>query len=418
MIPKRYLLILSTFLLSVLLYVDRVCISTAKKSVSEDLGLDKEQFGWVLSAFALGYALCQTPSGWLADRLGPRRVLTVVVALWSLFTGLTAVAWNYVSLLVTRLLFGGAEAGAFPGIARASYSWIPMRERGLVQGINFSGSRLGAAIALPAVATMVGALGWRLSFSVLMVVGLGAATAWWYWFRDDPADHPRIDRAELDHILATRQQAGTPGDAAPPLTTGLLLRSRNIWLTSIQYFCSNFTFFICLTWQFPHLEDKFNLTPVAAGWYSAMALVAGALGNWFSGWLVDRIYRNGHWTLSRRLPAMIGFCLAAIGLIVCARMSTPLGWCLWFSLAIFGADMTLAPSWSLCIDVGRHHAGVVSGTMNMAGNLGSFLTGLAFPYLEKWTGRDEPFFYVAAALSVLAVGLWTLIRPERTLEDY
>ncbi|MHC4177531.1 MAG: MFS transporter [Planctomycetota bacterium] len=418
MIPRRYLLILGTFLLSVLLYVDRVCISTAKKSISEDFGLDKDEFGVAMSAFALGYALCQTPSGWLADRLGPRRVLTVVVSLWSLFTGLTAAAWNYVSLLVTRFFFGGAEAGAFPGIARATYSWIPMQERGLVQGINFSGSRLGAAAAMPAVAAMIVALGWRLSFAVLMVVGFGAAAAWYYWFRDDPVDHPRIGRGELEHILATRQQADASGDSGPPLTAGLLLRSRNVWLASIQYFCSNFTFFICLTWQFPHLEEKFELTPVAAGWYSSMALVAGALGNWLSGWLVDRIYRSGRWTLSRRLTAMLGFCLAAIGLTACAQMSTPLGWCLWFSLAIFGADMTLAPSWSLCIDVGRRHAGVVSGTMNMAGNLGSFFTALAFPFLEKWTGRDEPFFYTAAALSLLAVALWMLIRPNRTLEDY
>jgi MFS family permease len=116
--PQRYWLVLSTFGLSVLLYVDRICISVAKEDVASDLQLSETQMGWVLSAFALGYALFQTPSGWLADRYGPRRVLSLIVVIWSVFTGLTAAAFGFASLLVTRLLFGAGEAGAFPGMAR------------------------------------------------------------------------------------------------------------------------------------------------------------------------------------------------------------------------------------------------------------------------------------------------------------
>src|SRR5688572_6406418 len=159
MIPKRFLLVASTFLLAVLLYVDRVCISTAKGPVTKDLGLTDEQFGWILSAFALGYALLQTPTGALSDRFGPRRVLTAVVTLWSLFTGLTAASWNFVSMLVIRFLFGAGEAGAFPGMARAIFAWLPMKERGVATGVNFAGGRLGAAFAMPAVAAMIEWLG-------------------------------------------------------------------------------------------------------------------------------------------------------------------------------------------------------------------------------------------------------------------
>ena len=146
MIPTRYVLVLGTFLLSVLLYFDRACISAAKGPLAADLELTDKQMGWVISAFALGYALLQAPTGMLADRYGPRRILTTLVVFWSLFTGLTAAAWNVGSLLVIRFLFGAGEAGAFPGMARAAYAWIPMRERGLVQGINFSGGRLGALL--------------------------------------------------------------------------------------------------------------------------------------------------------------------------------------------------------------------------------------------------------------------------------
>ena len=415
-VPRRYLLVVGTFGLSVLLYVDRICISTAKEPIARDLSLSEREMGWVLSVFALGYAFCQMPSGWLADRLGPRRVLSAIVVFWSVFTGLTAAAANYVTLLVVRLLFGAGEAGAFPGIARASYSWIPMHERGLVQGINFSGGRLGAAFALPGVAAMIDSLGWRASFVVLMVVGFGWAAFWFWWFRDDPAEKPGIDPEELGYILANRQSQDTGGENAGHLNLESIVFSRNLWLVSLQYFSSNFTFFFCLTWLFPHLQKTFDLGRVEAGFYSAAPLIAGAAGNWYSGWLVDRIYSNGNWVLSRRAPAMLGFALAACGVFGSIEAESALASISWFSLAIFGADMTLSPSWSVCIDVGRRHAGVVSGTMNMAGNLGSFVTALAFPYLAVWTGSNEPFFYTAAALNLAAIVVWLFVDPRQPLE--
>ena len=191
-IAVRHLFVLATFLVSVLLYVDRACISTAKDAIARDLRLSETDMGWVLSAFALGYALFQTPTGMLADRFGPRRVLASVVVFWSLFTGLTAAAFNLASLLVVRFLFGAGEAGAFPGMARAAYSWFPVQERGVIQGINFSGGRIGAALALPVMALAVEALGWQLSFTILMLLGFVWAAGWYWSFRDDPAEHSLV----------------------------------------------------------------------------------------------------------------------------------------------------------------------------------------------------------------------------------
>jgi MFS transporter, ACS family, glucarate transporter len=413
--PTRYWFVGGTFLLSVLLYVDRVCISAAKDSVASDLGLSDRQMGWVLSAFALGYALCQAPSGMLADRFGARRVLTIVVVAWSLFTGLTAAAWNLMTMLVVRLLFGAGEAGAFPGIARAAYSWIPMPERGLVQGINFSGGRLGAAFALPAVAASVQAIGWRATFVALMVIGFVWAAWWWWWFRDEPTQFPGLPPKELAHIVTTRQQSANT--SAPPFPLTRLLESGNVWLLSAQYFCSNFTFYFCLTWLYPHLKKTYALGPLEASIYASAPFLCGAAGNWAAGWLVDRIYRRGNWRASRLLPATAGFLLAAVGVLGCAAARSPLASVAWLSLAVFGADMTLAPSWSVCIDIGGRRSGLVSGTMNMAGNLGSFVTGLAFPYLAAWTGSYVPFFYVAAALNAAAILVWQFIDPRRSLES-
>jgi MFS transporter, ACS family, glucarate transporter len=414
--PQRYWLVLSTFGLSVLLYVDRICISVAKEDVASDLQLSETQMGWVLSAFALGYALFQTPSGWLADRYGPRRVLSLIVVIWSVFTGLTAAAFGFASLLVTRLLFGAGEAGAFPGMARAIYSWIPMQERGLVQGINFSGSRVGGALALSLIPLMIEAIGWRPSFILLMGIGCGWAVFWYRWFRDDPTEHPGLRDAERLHILTTRQPRPSTAASAHPLPWNRLLGSPGLWLVSAQYFASNFTFFFCLTWLFPHLKETYALRGVEAGLYSAAPLVCGALGNWCSGWIVDRLYRRGAWVQSRRLPAMIGFALAAVGVTGSVFATTPVTSIAWFCLAIFGADMTLSPSWSYCIDIGRQHAGVVSGTMNMAGNLGSFVTALAFPYLAQWTGSYTPFFFIAAGLNGASILVWMFLDPRHVLE--
>ncbi|MEO0331334.1 MAG: MFS transporter [Bacteroidota bacterium] len=413
----RYWMVVGTFLLALLLYIDRICISVAKEPIVQDLNLSDEQMGWVLSVFALGYALFQTPAGILADRLGPRRVLTTVVTFWSLFTALTGAAWNFTSMLVVRLLFGAGEAGAFPGISRAVFSWIPLQERGLVTGINFSGSRLGAAFALPFVAWLILTLGWRMSFVVLGAIGVVWAVVWYLIFRDDPTEHAGLSVTEQDFIRANRQQVD-PAVAKEPLRAGSLVGSKNMWLAMGQYFCSNFTFFFCLTWLFPHLKEKYALETLEAGFYASAPLVLGALGNWFGGWWIDRIYRQGNWTLSRRLPAAVGFGLAAIGLVVSVYMQTPLTAIIFLSIAIFGADMTLSPSWSFAVDIGRQHAGAVSGTMNMAGNIGAFITALAFPYMQSWTGSEVPFFFVGAGLNVVAIVLWLFMRPDRELKDY
>lgn len=415
-IPKRHCLVVATFILAMMLYVDRVCISAAKDSVQSDLELSDKQMGWVLSIFSLGYALCQTPGGMLADRFGPRRVLTCVVAFFSLLTGLSAAAYNYGSMLVCRLLFGVGEAGAFPGIARAVFSWIPMRERGMVQAINFSGSRIGAAFALPGVAYLVSEWGWRTTFVVLAVVGFGWAFIWYLWFRDDPTLHASITTHERELILRERQPGADATDKLVRLPLARLARSRDMQLMAAQYFASNFTFFFCLSWLFPHLKDEYNLATVETGFYASAPFLAGALGNWVAGAMVDAIYRKGHWALSRRLPAIVGFALAAGGMIASAYMTSVFGSIACLSVAVFGADMTLSPSWSLCVDMGRRHAGTVSGTMNMAGNLGSFVTALAFPYLQAWTGSTTPFFFIAAGLNIVAIVAWLAARPDRPLE--
>ncbi len=410
---KRYGFFAGSFLITLLLYIDRVCISSAKDAIGRDLSLTDTEMGWVLGAFALGYALFQVPGGALGDRYGVRKVMTAIMVIWSVFTSLTGFAWNYISMLFFRFIFGAGEAGAFPNISRAAFSWVPLKERGIFQGINFSGSRLGAAFALPLVAYMIEIFGWRNIFYIFGAIGIIFAIMFYFVFTNTPEEHQGIPEEEKQYIIENRQKESI--STKKGLSIKKILSSKNVLFAMGQYIGSNFIFFFTLTWLFPYIKQKYSLNLVDAGFYSMLPLLAGAVGNWVSGFLVDTIYRKGKWKLSRRVPAIIGFVLVIIGIISSLYMESPLGAVLCISIAIFGADMTLSPSWSFCIDIGQNHAGKVSGMMNMAGNLGSFTTALAFPYLQKWTGSNDTFFYIAAILAGISIVFWLNMNPDKTI---
>src|SRR4051794_27621066 len=160
----RMRLLVFAFLLAVITYLDRVCISTAAPFIMEDLHLSVLQMGVVFSAFTLAYSLFEIPSGWLGDVRGPRGVLTRIVLWWSAFTMLTGAATGYQSLKTIRFLFGAGEAGAFPNVARSFSRWFPIRERGRANGVLFLGSRLGGMLSAPIALLLIARWGWRASF--------------------------------------------------------------------------------------------------------------------------------------------------------------------------------------------------------------------------------------------------------------
>ena len=422
--PKRFLLIVGAFVVSVLMWVDRACISAAKGDIATDMNFTDQQMGWVMSAFALGYALFQVPSGKLADRFGPRIVMSVVCVVWSIFTALTGVIRGLYPLIGLRFLFGMGEAGGYPTIARAFTSWLPMNERGIANSVSFSGGRLGAALAMPGVVWLINVLGgWQQTFWFFGAVGIGFAVVWYVLFRDSPEQHFAISKEERDHILANRQPKLREGQTSesvgtePPIRFADMIRSPNLLMLMVQYVAHNFTFFFTVTWFFPYLKESYSLTNEQTGWYAAAPLLCGVAGNWLAGFTVDKLYSQGKWNFSRRLPAAIGFVFGAIGMSLCVNMTTPGTAVACMCIAIFGADMILSPSWSTCMDIGGKSAGAVSGAMNMVGNLGAFTTALAFPYLKEFMGSHEPFFYLAAGLNIVAIFMWFRIKPDRSIRE-
>lgn len=431
-LPKRFLLVGMMVLLSMILYIDRSVISTVKQDMTDDLGFTETQIGLVFSIFGFAYALGQTPGGWLADRFGSRKTLTLVILVWSVFTSLTGVVRSFFAMLGVRLLFGLGEAGAYPAMARGIFAWLPKSERGLAHGLNFSGGRIGAAISFPLAVWMLTLIQWQTMFWILGGLGILMAIAWFVWFRDDPAEHPGVSRQELALILSDHdgqveqeidENANASGRDEPDelentkLSAAKMFGHRNMWLLMGQYICSNFTFFFMLSWSFSYLKETYQLSSEQAAMYNGIALFCGAVGNWVAGYSIDFIYRSGAWGWSRRGPAIVGFLLAALGMAASVHMDSAVAAVACIALAVFGADMTLSPSWSTANDIGKEHSGVISGTMNMAGNLGgSCMMPIVFPTLKAWAGSATPFFYLAAGLNFAAVMMWLLIRPEKAIE--
>lgn len=407
---RRWAVVAALFSLSMLTIVDRVSISAGKADISRDLGLNDVTFGLIFGAFALGYALFQVPAGYLADRFGPRMVVSAVVGSWSVFTALTAVVRAAALLVGVRFLFGAAEAGAFPAAARAIQAWLPTKERGVAQGILFSGSRLGAAFGLMLTSWCVAALGWRVSFLVLGAIGILWMGAWIYWFRDTPEDAPGISKMERACIRSAPAPAPASAGASRTREWRRVFAIRELPALLLQYFASNFTFFLCFSWLLPYLRERYQLSVAASGLYSAVPLYFGAAANWVSGATVDALYRRNWGRRSRVLPAAAGFLLGAAALIGVIQCRTVGGAVACFAVATFGVDMTLSPSWTLCLDVAAERAGTLSGAMNMFGNLGSFASSVAFPLLIHWTGGSDAYFYTAAVMNAAAAVLWLTLR--------
>jgi ACS family glucarate transporter-like MFS transporter len=402
MTASRVILLALLFLLSWIMYLDRAAISTAKDLMAGDLALSDQAVGIVFGAFALGYAVAQVPSGWLADLLGPRIALTVVVIGWSIFTALTGAVDRLSALVAVRFLFGIAEAGAFPGSARAFYNWLPAGQHGRANGIIFSGSRLGAALSFPILAFVMGRFGWRAAFLVLGIPGALWATVWLLWFRNEPAEPVAKSVAAGDDLPFSE-----------------IFRSRPMLLAMGQYFASNFTFFICLTWMHPYLMSHYQLSRELAAWYSMLVLLIGATAQWVTGFLVDRLYRSRYRAHSRRIPAISGFLLATAGLTALRLTITAPAGVACFGLATFGTEMTISPSWAFCIDLGKRKSGSVSGAMNMVGNLGSFVSASVFPLMYRLTGDAMAYFLTAAGLNLAAAAIWLAMeasKPDLVME--
>ena len=409
-------------LMYLITYLDRVNISTAAPEIRKEFGFDAVTMGWIFSAFGWSYALFQVPGGWLSDRFGARSVLAGIVTYWSAMTAATAAATGAVSFFVMRFLFGIGEAGAFPGATRAMQLWYTREERGFVQGITHSASRLGAAIAPPIVVLIMTTLGWRWVFYICAAIGFVWAVWWYVSYRNLPEEHRMVNRAELAHIrgLSATGEINQPviEREAASVPWGTLLRSPNMWAIMCAYFTYVYCLYIFLTWLPSYLVEARGFTLLKVGFLASLPLFAMVIGDTVGGLATDWLLkRTGNARLARRTVAIVGMlgCVVFIVPAALAEDAYTAVYCL--TGAGFFLECTIGPSWAVPMDTGGKYAGTVSGMMNMAGNIGGALSPLVFGYLAQYANWQAPFI-VAAGLLVIGSAIWAFwLNPDRSVVE-
>ncbi len=404
----RYRVLGFLFFASLITYVDRICISVAGKTIQTDLGLTLEQWGWVLSAFVISYGVFEIPAGALGDRIGPRRVLTRIVAWWSVFTALTGVVQGFRQLVIVRFLFGMGEAGAFPNFSTVIARWFPTTERARAQSVVWMASRIGGAVAPILVIPVQQAYGWRVGFYLFGAIGLAWALAWFWWFRDHPAEMKGVSPAEV----AESESGAVP---APPVRPPWrhLFRQPNLWWIMLMYHANAWCGFFYLTWMHIFLANGRGFSPgelIALSW---LPFVFGAVANLGGGVASDLLVRRIGLKWGRRLLGAGGLGAAAVFLAATIFTQDKVVTVVWLALAYGCSDFALPVAWAVCLDVGRRQAGVVTAAMNTAGQVGSFLTTVLFGYIVVAFGSYNAPLVPIAVMSLVGAVAWLRIDATR-----
>lgn len=393
------------FLLSVITYLDRVCISVAAPMMMLDLKLSESQLGLVLGAFTLAYGIFEVPTGWLGDRWGPRKVLTRIVVWWSAFTALTGAVRGLPSLLAVRFLFGAGEAGAYPNSSCVVSRWFPVQERGRAHGIIWMASRLGGAISPLLVVPLQHAFGWRAVFYIFSVIGVVWAVFWYAWFRDYPSLKPTVSPEELAEI-------GQAGPGHHGASFGQIASSRNVWAIMLMYHAFCYGSYWYIAWMPTYLIRAKGVEAFAA--YAALPFVLGAIANGLGGYVSDVMVRRIGVKWGRRVVGMGGVGLAGIFMLLSLVIANqPLALVV-LAMGFAASDFMLPNCWATCLDVGKENAGTVTGAMNTAGQMGATISSVAFGYMTASYGWNIPLIGIAGLFFVSAF-LWLAIDASRPL---
>ena len=432
----RYYVIVFAVVLAVIQYIDRVAISLVEGDIRLDLGMTQKDMGWVFGAFTLAYALFEIPTGYLGDRIGARKVLIRVVLWWSFFTSATGVAFNFVTLVVVRFLFGVGEAGCFPNIARAFSRWLPTYERVRAQSVLWMSARWGGAITPLLLAVLLqqlsqhrvalglGALAtWRVAFMLFGLLGVFWCLAFYRWFRDSPADHPKVNAAEL--ALMPPVVAGQSDH--PHVPWGVLFSRGSMLLLFTQYFTLSYSWYFFITWFPNYLKNVHHYDLKAQGAILAgLPLFLGGFGALFAGYITPAVTRmfGGNIARTRSALGFVGQATAGACLVAATFLETPIMAVAAIAIASFFNDMTMPGAWTACMDIGGKFTGTVSGAMNMMGNLGGFVSPIVIGYILDWT-KDPAgnatsvgfnlAFYVTAALYLVGAICWLFIDSTTPL---
>jgi ACS family glucarate transporter-like MFS transporter len=423
----RYLVVAVTAVAALWMYIDRVCFSTLAPGIRDELGIDKDHMSFVLGAFFFTYALFQIPIGSLADRYGPRAVLTIAIVAWSLCTAATSLAVGAGALLLVRLGLGVCEAGAYPAAAGLVRRWASAEERGRLSSIVAFGGRIGGAAApfLTAFAavTLLGdpvtrTQNWRGVFLLYGALGLGAAVLFWLVARDAPAAHPRANPAEAARVPPAPPLPASP---APWIRRVLALTaSRNMWLFGGLQFFVNVSWAFLITSLPDYLKDRFDSDTEAVGRMQTVALAIGCAGMALGGLFADAMFRWFGPRWGRSAPLAVVMLACAVTYLSATVLPTAWAVIVALGLMAFLVDLANPTIWAFAQDVGGRYVGASLGWGNMLGNFGAAVSPVLLQIVRKSAGWDVAFLICAGSFVLAAacgVAMNALIPVAREIAD-
>jgi ACS family glucarate transporter-like MFS transporter len=418
----RWYILALLFTASFVAYLLRTNMSVAGEAMMGDLGISQLQLGYVLAAFAWGYAIFQFPGGVFGDRIGGRKALTIMALLWGLFTLLTALVPKpgvasttaiLMSLAAIRFLLGAVQAPLYPVTSGGTTSlWFPVAGWAFPNGLTNAGLAFGSAATGPLIAWLMVHLGWRQSFVVTAPLALVFAAVWWWYARDRPAEHPSVSQTELDLINRGRSaESLQPGE---PRGWEKVIRNREILLLTASYFCSNYVFYFFFNWLYIYLVQNRGFKALEGGLYSAAPWMVGAVGALLGGLWADRLSRRLGPRLGTRIPCVIGLTLAALLILLAATARDPIIVVVYLSLCLAFQQMTEGAFWAAAIGVSGRNASAGCGVLNTGGNAVGGVGALAVPFLVEALGWPAALAS-ASVFAVVGAGLWLFIRADRTM---
>jgi MFS transporter, ACS family, glucarate transporter len=397
--------------LTTLTYLDRICISLVGVRIKSDLHLNNEQFGWVLAAFALAYAIFEIPSGMIGDRIGPRKVFIRIVIWWSIFTAVTGLVSGLISLIIVRFLFGVGESGTYPNSILVVSRWFPLKETGKALSWVGIGSQLGSAIAPLIIVPIAALYGWRAPFFVIAVIGMIWVTFCYSWFRDFPAQMGSMPSSEKKMIESSCRHK----DQQQLVSWKLIFRNSTLWPLMLMYFCCQWANYFFIAWMPVYLQEGRGFSENSMKEITSILfligvsgfLVGGAAGDWF---LKHKGLKKG-----RRLTGMLGLGACGFLLWMAAIVSNNIFAASCLIGANFSFSFGVMVSYAVCADIGRNNSGTVTGAMNFFGQMGAFSLALIFGKIVQVTHHFDYPLYLLAIVLFGGCLLWLAIDPEKTL---
>ena len=415
----RLILVFWLFVLSAIAFMDRTNVSIAGVAIGREYQLDKIRLGWVFSAFLVGYAAFQVPGGWLAARLGPRRLLALAVVWWGIFTASTTAVppeapQALLLLILVRLALGVGESVMYPAANQFVSRWIPAAERGTAHGWIFAGVGAGSGLTPPLLTFINSSYGWRASFFFCALLGVAAGAVWYVAARDRPEDHPYVTSRELARITAGRRSDAQPITTAVPWAR--IFSSRSIWALTFSYFTFGYVIWIFFSWFFIYLADARGLSVASSALYSMLPFAAMTVCCLGGGVLNDAIAKRYGLRAGRCGLGLVSLVLTAIFLACGSRVSSPILASIVLAGGAGAIYLSQSSFWSVVADGAGAHTGVVSGVMNMGCQIGGALTASLTPWIAAHFGWNSAFA-TAAALALAGAGAWALVDPPRLLYD-